>query len=106
MSNPHIGSSLESWLKEEGIFESATAKAKLAAIESWLQEWFASRGARPASDANYFEAGAIDSFGLVELIPAIEKAFPIKFHQRDFQDRRFASISGLAEIVNERLQQG
>ena len=75
-------------------------------IEAWLQDWFAGRGHRPASDANYFDAGAIDSFGVIELIEAVEQHFSISFRQHDFQDRRFASISGLAEIVNERLQQG
>ena len=30
--NPHVGSSLESFLKEEGIFESATLKAVKAVI--------------------------------------------------------------------------
>jgi acyl carrier protein len=75
-------------------------------IEAWLQDWFAGRGARVASDANYFEAGAIDSFGVIELIEAVESHFKIAFRQHDFQDRRFASIAGLAEIVNERLQQG
>ena len=74
-------------------------------IEAWLQDWFAGRGARPATDANYFEAGAIDSFGVIEMIEAIEDHFKVKFRQHDFQDRRFATIAGLAEIVHERLQQ-
>ena len=72
-------------------------------IEAWLQDWFAGRGARVARDANYFEVGAIDSFGVIELIEAVEKQFEIDFRQHDFQDRRFASIAGLAEIVQERL---
>jgi acyl carrier protein len=74
-------------------------------IEAWLQEWFAARGARPARDENYFDANAIDSFGVIEMIEAIEDHFKLKFRQHDFQDRRFATIAGLAEIVHERLQQ-
>ena len=75
-------------------------------VQDWLQDWFAGRGARVASDANYFEVGAIDSFGVIELIEAVESHFKIAFRQHDFQDRRFASIAGLAEIVNDRLLQG
>lgn len=75
-------------------------------IEAWLQDWFAGRGARPQRDENYFDAGAIDSFGVILLIEAVEKHFEIAFRQRDFQDRRFATIAGLTEIINERLHQG
>ena len=86
-------------------------------IEAWLQEWFATpvkekdgsiriRWANPQRDVDFFECGGLDSLGLVELIPAVEEAFPIKFHQSDYQDRRFRTIAGLAEIVNDRLRQG
>jgi acyl carrier protein len=75
-------------------------------IEAWLQDWFAGRGATVARDQNYFDANAIDSFGLIEMFHAIEDHFKIKFRQHDFQDRRFATVAGLAEIIDERLQQG
>ena len=75
-------------------------------IEAWLNDWFAGRGHRPARDANFYDAGAIDSLGLFELIEAVEGHFKFKFGARDFQDRRFSTISGLAEIVHERLHQG
>ena len=57
----------------------------------------------PHRDENYFDAGAIDSFGVIELIEAVEDRFKIAFRQHDFQDRRFATVAGLAEIVHERL---
>jgi acyl carrier protein len=69
-------------------------------IETWLQEWFAARGATLARDQNYFDANAIDSFGVIEMIEAIEDHFKVKFRQHDFQDRRFATIAGLAEIIS------
>jgi acyl carrier protein len=75
-------------------------------IEAWLQDWFASRGAKVARDQNYFDANAIDSFGVIEMIEEIEDHFKLKFRQHDFQDRRFATVAGLAEIINERLLQG
>jgi acyl carrier protein len=81
-------------------------KAAEGMIEAWLQEWFAGRGATVARDQNYFDANAIDSFGVIEMIEAIEDHFKVKFRQHDFQDRRFATIAGLAEIVDARLQQG
>jgi acyl carrier protein len=93
---------------------SETAKLFIACVEqrfqarpeTWLQDWFATRGATVARDANYFEINAIDSFGVIEMIEAIEDHFKVKFRQHDFQDRRFATIAGLAEIIDDRLQQG
>lgn len=81
------------------------AASPSSTTETWLQQWFAARGATLAREQNYFEAEAIDSFGVIELIEAVETQFAMFFHQRDFQDRRFATIAGLAEIVDERLQQ-
>ncbi len=75
-------------------------------IEAWLYAWFFDHDSDPDLNENYFDAGAIDSFGVIELIEAVESHFKIAFRQHDFQDRRFASIAGLAEIVNERLHEG
>jgi acyl carrier protein len=74
--------------------------------EKWLQNWFAARGATVARDQNYFDANAIDSFGLIEMVEQIQNHFAINFRQHDFQDRRHVTIAGLAEIIHERLQQG
>jgi acyl carrier protein len=72
---------------------------------AWLTAWFVDRGV-PADDVrvsrNYFEAGWIDSFGVLELIAAIEEYARIAFTDRDFQDRRFVTLGGLAEIIAER----
>ncbi len=75
-------------------------------IEAWLQDWFAGRGARPGREENYFDAGHLDSFGVIELIEEVERHFAMRFGERDFQDRRFSSVAGLAEIVHERLHKG
>ena len=73
-------------------------------IEAWLYSWFVERGSDPDLNENYFESGAIDSLGAIELIEAVEKHFKFSFRQHDFQDRRFSTIAGLAEIVDERVQ--
>lgn len=71
----------------------------------WLETWFAGRGEIPPTDdlanANYFELGLIDSFGIFELIEAVESNYEIRFTQEHFEQRRFATIQGLAEIITE-----
>ena len=75
----------------------------LSGTEAWLVDWFAGRGHRLTREQNYFEAEAVDSFGVIELIEACETEFRFSFGERDFQDRRFATIAGLAEIIDGRL---
>lgn len=56
-------------------------------------------------EKNYFEAGLIDSFGIISLLDEIEQTFEIKFNETHFQDRRFVTIKGLGMIIEE-LKQG
>lgn len=74
---------------------------------NWLIEWFEARGPLPDArgtalhETNYFEAGLIDSIDVIDLIAGIEDHFGIRFNEQHFQDRRFATIGGLAEIIEE-----
>ena len=70
-------------------------------FSDWLFDWFAHNAPQVqlSAEDNYFEAGAIDSFGVIELIEDMEKAFEVRFSEYDFQDRRFSSISGLGAIL-------
>lgn len=78
----------------------------------WLKNWFYQRTEKNEfpdgiETKNYFEAGLIDSFGIIELIEDIESEFNINFQENNFQDRRFSTIQGLAEIIEElKLAQG
>ena len=73
----------------------------------WLRRWFDGREAAAAGwperwpETNYFEAGLIDSLGVIELIADVEEHFGIAFDEGHFQDRRFSTIGGLGEIINE-----
>ena len=43
-------------------------------------------------EVNYFDAGLINSLGIIDLIERIES---------HFQERRFSTIKGLSEIIHE-----
>lgn len=77
----------------------------MADYSTWLFEWFRKRAPQVelAPDDNYFNAGAIDSFGVIELIEDMEQAFAIRFSQGDFQDRRFSSVAGLTALLAEKM---
>ena len=72
---------------------------------NWLLTWFKERtpNIQLAPDENYFDAGAIDSLGIIELIEDLENTFSIEFTQTDFQDRRFVNIAGLTAIIKEKI---
>jgi D-alanine--poly(phosphoribitol) ligase subunit 2 len=73
---------------------------------TWLGAWFSDRAPQRdlAPTENYFEAEVIDSFAVIELIEAIETHFNCRFDDTDFQDRRFTSVAGLAEIIAEKTR--
>jgi len=52
---------------------------------------------------NYFELGLIDSFGIIILIEEIETYYSIRLSEKHFEQRRFSTIAGLAEIIEEEI---
>jgi acyl carrier protein len=73
----------------------------------WLMAYFSKKNDLSEYDnevlpqLNYFDEGLIDSFGIIELVMNIEKDFKVKFPNDAFQDRRFSTLQGLAEIIEE-----
>ncbi|KKW24561.1 MAG: hypothetical protein UY74_C0014G0019 [Candidatus Kaiserbacteria bacterium GW2011_GWC2_52_8b] len=77
-------------------------------VRRWLIEWFGHQVAggeveveRHAGD-NYFDRGWIDSLSVITLISALEDEFEIHFSNEEFQERSFATIDGLAEIIEKK----
>jgi acyl carrier protein len=73
---------------------------------AWLRHWFQARGAVVGEQltVNYFDAGLIDSLAVVELIEAMEEEYSIRFNEKNFTDKRFTTIVGLAGIIQELRQ--
>lgn len=80
-------------------------------IQRWIIDWFESRAktAKQAGESlvniDYFEAGWLTSMEVVEFITEIERTFEMQFSDDDMQDPRFATISGLTELILERSTQ-
>lgn len=74
-------------------------------IRKRIAEWMESKtgvGIIPSDDENYFESGLLDSYSSIELVEFLEDEFKIRFDNRDFQDRRFATLNGLSALVEEK----
>ena len=52
-------------------------------------------------DANYFQAGYIDSFRFINMISEIEEKFGIELDSDRFEDKSFSTVNGLSKIIEE-----
>ena len=75
-------------------------------VRAWVRAWFVERNPATAIDdeANFYEAGYVDSFGIIELIDAIESHFAIEFADEDFRLASFRTIVGLSDIIASRAE--
>jgi acyl carrier protein len=76
----------------------------------WLCEWFLSRRkfkgeATKLPEINYFDAGLLTSLEVIEFVSEIEDRFGVQFSEQDFQDPRFVTVAGLADLIADRSAQ-
>tara|TARA_B100000787_G_scaffold79039_1_gene58196 strand:- start:162 stop:407 length:246 start_codon:yes stop_codon:yes gene_type:complete len=57
-------------------------------------------------NVDYMSQGYVDSLGFIKFVSSIEKFFNIKFNQKDFMNRNFRTINGLAQIIFDRKKNG
>jgi len=73
-------------------------------VNEWVMNWFAEKTEKTKEeimllkDENYFSNGLLDSFSFIELLSDLEDA-GISLDNEQFEDRRFATISGLISII-------
>jgi acyl carrier protein len=79
-------------------------------IKDWIINWFffnkeiTKEEFYRDSELNFFEKEYIDSMGIIDFVTDIESHFEIKFEPENFQDKKFATIDGLSEIIGNRIQ--
>ena len=54
-----------------------------------------------AADESLFDSGVLDSFGLQDLVTALEKTFSVKIPDSDLTPRKFDSIERIEEYLEE-----
>ena len=72
-------------------------------IIEWLINWFSKKNNlstyKDLNSINFLEEDLIDSLGLTHLIVEIETQLNIRFTYDDFQNPKFSTINGLADII-------
>lgn len=73
----------------------------------WIIDWFVNHGIANKDelcanmDTNFFSSGYIDSFSFLKLIYDVEEKFSISFDNEEFQDKSFATITGLGKCIEK-----
>jgi acyl carrier protein len=55
-----------------------------------------------ADNDNLFEAGVLDSYGLIELLLYLEKQFAFKLAEEEMASPQLASVAGICAVVVEK----
>lgn len=78
-------------------------------VKTWIIDWFVKNTDFDKEEIeknlneSYFEHQWIDSFSFINFISDIEENFSISFSNDEFQNREFATISGLTSIIKGKL---
>ena len=57
---------------------------------------------KPSEDENLFEAGVLDSFGVVEFLTFLEEAFKLDLEAEDIVLQNFATLRAIIEFIEKR----
>lgn len=57
----------------------------------------------PEADESLFESGFLDSFGLPDLVSALEKEFNLTIPDADLNPRKFESIEKIENYLDSRV---
>ncbi|HKE00720.1 MAG TPA: acyl carrier protein [Planctomycetota bacterium] len=66
----------------------------------FLEKIGGDRALLPADDASLVEEGVLDSFGLAELVSAIERLYGVRVEPRDAKVSNFESIAKIGRFVD------
>jgi acyl carrier protein len=61
--------------------------------------------ALPSESESLFDAGVLDSFGLLEFLTALEKDFDIKIPDEDLRPSNFDTIAKIHSYLSSRLEE-
>ena len=72
-------------------------------ITQTLQDWLIGKtGESFEPDQPYAASGALDSFDVLALVRFAEEKFGLAFSAEDFADPAFATLAGLAKIIQSK----
>lgn len=79
----------------------------LATLTSYVETTFLVRfdDGTLSPGSNLFDAGVIDSYGVVEMVGFIEREFGVSFTDEELLSPSLASVAGMSEMVERKLRE-
>ena len=71
-------------------------------IKAVIQRVSTQEGADPSPSQDLFETGVLDSFGLPDLVTALEKEFGVSIPDADLRPKNFSSIEQIEKYLESR----
>ncbi len=76
-------------------------------IKKFIINYIEKKGKLPQNinvdEFDYISNGYIDSMGIIKFVVALEEKFDIELSEDDIMSPNFRTITGLSNIVNERI---
>jgi acyl carrier protein len=79
-------------------------------VKEWIIKWFEKNSDLKLDEINKFQhddylaKSWIDSFKFIRMITEIEEKYKITFSNKEFQEKKFATIDGLSKIIESRIK--
>jgi len=91
----------------KGLSRDTSALDELSRMEKKILDFLSKLDTAPADssievDADLFEGGILDSFGLVDLVTFLEGETGLSISEEDMDDPRFTTVAGIVEVLGER----
>jgi len=71
-------------------------------IKAVIQKIAAGEAVNPTPTEELFETGVLDSFGLPDLVAALEKEFSVSIPDSDLRPKNFSSIEQIEKYLQSR----
>ena len=68
-----------------------------------IENFLFGNGKKLKDDIDFFQAGIIDSTGIIELVGFIESSLPVKVNDDELIVQNFSSINGIDAYLNKKL---
>ena len=79
---------------------------KRTKLDKKIREYFKTLSDyKPSENENLFEAGILDSFGVVEFLTFLEESFHLELEPEDIIMQNFATLSAIIAFIEKRKKE-
>jgi len=101
MGTPSEGTS-PAKMSEGTMLTKTSDETVLTKLRSFVEERFLLDEGMLTNDLDLFDAGIVDSFGLIEIVAFLESNWAVILEEKEFMSVQMATVGGIASLVAEK----